>query len=155
MTNAEISVDQKALTEALCHVLGNTCRIERTSKSYAWNANGPGSFLLAQMFRKQADEMNGATEPIAQLIIGLRGAPILDYSDAIVAVNPPTASDIPNLANMLANLRDANRHAGTSVKAAIDVAKEADEWSALVMLTRRLEAHRKHAHQLSQLVDEC
>ena len=143
--------DRPALSEAFCHVLGNTCRIERTAKSYAWNACGPGSYLISKMCREQADELSCATEPIAQHIVGLGTAAILDYTDAVVAANPPAASDIPAVNDMVTNLQEAHAQAAISIRAAMDVAKEADEWSSLIILAERLEAHRRHAHHLSQL----
>ncbi|MDW4497862.1 ferritin-like domain-containing protein [Sulfitobacter sp. D35] len=139
---------QTDLCDALCHVLGNTCRIGRTTKSYEWNVQGKGALMAEACFREQASELEVAIEHLARHIVGLGGRAILDYSDAVVEVNPPTTSDVPDLATMVRNLKEGHTQAGLSVNAANDLAREADEVASVKLLADRLEAHRGHGRRL-------
>ena len=76
--------DVAILCDALCHVLGNTCRIIRTTRSYEWNVSGRGAELARQCFCEHATEQQKTVERVAYHIIGLRGRPILDYSDEVL-----------------------------------------------------------------------
>ncbi|MEM8792418.1 MAG: ferritin-like domain-containing protein [Pseudomonadota bacterium] len=142
------------LFEALCHILGNTCRIERTAKSYEWNATGAGALDAARCFRAQADELQDALEPLALHVLGLGGRPILDYSDEVVAVNPPGCDEIPPLDEMVSNLAGGHEQAMHSLGAAMDLARAAEEMPTLILLASRIEAHRLHGHRLGMLMDQ-
>lgn len=141
--------------DSLCHVLGNTCRLSRTAQSYAWNATGQGAIIAQHVFRKQAQEMHDAVDMLAKHIIDLGGQPILDYSDAIVAVNPPTADDIPNLPKMVRNLQDGHAQAIHSIGAAMDIAREADEICTINAMASRTSAHRAFGRELTLLAHDC
>ena len=143
MTNSE------DLCGALCHILGNSCRIGRTAKSYEWNVSGRGAVYAEVCFREQADEMHAALAPLARHIRSLGGRAILDYSDAVVVVNPPTAADVPVPAQMCENLAEGHKQAIHSIGAAIDIAREMDELPTIQLLSLRIEAHRGSLHRLS------
>ncbi|WP_299611575.1 ferritin-like domain-containing protein [uncultured Tateyamaria sp.] len=136
------------ICDALCHILGNTCRIHRTTRSYEWNASGPGSELVRLCLHDQANEMRDAIGPIAQQILGLGGQPIFDYSDGVVAVNPPSGGDLPILSDMVDELYKGHTQAKLSIGAAIDVARDADELATMVFLAGRIDMHRAHRHRL-------
>ncbi|MEL6540313.1 MAG: ferritin-like domain-containing protein [Pseudomonadota bacterium] len=143
-----------SLCEALCHVLGNTCRILRTAKSYEWNASGRGAILAQQCFKEQAEELDAAIDPIAYHILGLGGSAILDYSDSVVAVNPPASHVIPALADMISNLVEGHVQANHSVGAAIDIAREIDEVPTVQILAIRVDAHRAFRQRLLLVSDQ-
>ncbi|MEL7137612.1 MAG: ferritin-like domain-containing protein [Pseudomonadota bacterium] len=146
--------DRSTLCDALCHVLGNTCRISRTAKSYEWNAEGRGALAAQACFRAQADELHAALEPLAQSILGLGAPAILDYSDTVVAITPPTAADVPPLKRMIHNLSHGQVQAMHSIGAAIDLARGMDEHGVLSMLSDRITVHRAHRRSLSLLAAE-
>lgn len=137
------------LRESLCHILGNTCRLSRTAKSYEWNASGRGAVLAQACFREQADAMHKCIDPLAGHIVDLGGRAILDYSDAVVAVNPPSASAIPALSDMVHNLHMGHGQALLSVGAAIDVARAVDEESTLQLMASHMALHRTWRHHLT------
>ena len=139
--------------QALNHVLGNTCRMARTAKSYEWNARGPGCVTAATQFRSQAREMHGAIESIASHIMGLGLPAILDYSDRVVALNPPTADEIPTLVQMIRELLSGHEQSGLSVQAVTDVAQEAGEFSTVSLMSSRIDAHRRHRFDLERLLE--
>ncbi|WP_299285050.1 ferritin-like domain-containing protein [uncultured Tateyamaria sp.] len=143
-----------ALCDALCHVLGNTCRMARTTKSYEWNVEGPGAEVARQCFREQARELDDIIDPIAKQVLSLGLRPVLDYSDGVVLINPPTAHDIPELSNMVSTLRRGHKQAALSVSAALDVARDADEMPAVGFLGAMITVHRLHRHRLSLLILE-
>lgn len=149
-----LMMDHTALCDAMCHVLGNTCRIARTAKSYEWNAQGRGAILAQTCFRDQADELHAALEPIAQSILGLGAPAILDYSDTVVAITPPTAADVPTLERMIENLSEGQIEARHSIGAAIDLATQIDEQCMVHLLSERIAAHRSHHRGLMLLAAE-
>lgn len=143
--------DHSEICDALCHILGNTCRIHRTTRSYEWNVSGPGAEVVRRCLNEQATEMEDAIMPIAQQILGLEGKPIFDYSDGVVAVNPPTRRGMPALSDMISQLREGHAQALLSIGAALDVAREADEVSTVFFLAGRIDMHRAHRYQLALL----
>jgi len=144
-------IDTGEICGALCHVLGNTCRIYRTTRSYEWNVSGPGAELARTCFHDQGNDLSRAISAIADQILGLGGAPILDYSDAVVKIDPPTHWDIPSQSEMIVNLRDGHQQANFSVNAALDLVREVDELATLHFLTRQITLHRLHRYRLGLL----
>lgn len=134
---------------SLCHILGNTCRLSRTAKSYEWNASGRGSVLARQCFWQQADALHILIDPLAAHILELGGCAVLDYSDEVVSVDPPTSNAFPTLADMVRTLREGHDQAILSVGAAIDVARAADEESTVRLMASHLAAHRTWRHSLA------
>lgn len=137
--------------DALCHILGNTCRIARSATSYAWNVVGPGAYAARQCFRDQSHELHASVELIGDHIRALGGCAAFDYTDEVVALNPPANGVILDLPRMIANLTDAHRQACQSIKAAIDVARESDDEATVVLLAERLAAHRRHGAETDML----
>ncbi|MEM7545946.1 MAG: ferritin-like domain-containing protein [Pseudomonadota bacterium] len=150
-TNLGPPQDVGALIEGLNHVLGNTCRIARTTRSFAWNITGAGGCMAIRCFNNQSDELSGSIEPLALHILGLGGPALLDYTDGVVEVNPPTVAAIPSKASMIDRLREAHRRAEASARAALDVALDDQEWPTVVHLSGRIDAHRAHARELATL----
>ena len=138
----------ETLYDALCHVIGNTCRIMRTAKSYGWNASGRGAIAAQQCFIEQAEELHNAIDPLARHLVGLGGSPIFDYSDAIVQVDPPTIDSIPTLAEMVDILANGHIQANHSIAAAMDIAREIDEVATVQILALRIAAHRGFRQRL-------
>lgn len=137
-----------SLCDAFCHVLGNTCRIARTAKSYEWNVDGPGAIEAARCFAGQASELETAIDPLAHHVLGLGGRAILDYSDAVVEANPPTIDLIPRLGDMVRILSDGHEQARHAIGAAMDIAQAVDEVPSVHILALRMDAHRQHRRQL-------
>ncbi|WP_299608637.1 ferritin-like domain-containing protein [uncultured Tateyamaria sp.] len=142
-------IEPAQLHESLCHILGNTCRLSRTAKSYEWNVSGRGAVLAQACFREQAEAMHMSIDPLAGHIVDLGGHAVLDYSDGVVAVNPPTANGIPTLSEMVRNLHEGHRQAIHSVGAAIDVAREADDESTVQLMAAHQAAHRAWRRRLA------
>lgn len=143
--------DVAILCDALCHVLGNTCRIIRTTRSYEWNVSGRGAELARRCFCEHATEQQRTVERVAYHIIGLRGSPILDYSDEVLEVDPPTKHDIPSLRVMVERLCRGHAQADTSVNAAADLAREFLETATVNLLVSQSEMHGLHSRRLELL----
>ncbi|MEM7506181.1 MAG: ferritin-like domain-containing protein [Pseudomonadota bacterium] len=141
------------MIDALCHVLGNTCRIARIAISYQWNARGPGSFQAETEFREQAGELHEALDHIAEHIRSLGGVAILDYTDSSLTANAPTPLDLPALPEMIQIMISAHGEACISIEAAIDIAEEAAERPSVQLLTDRIAAHRRHGWR-TRMMDE-
>lgn len=140
--------EKQDLNDALCHVLGNTCRIARTARSYEWNVTGRHALTAEASFQDQADELMAATLDIARHVRGLGTIAILDYSDAVVEVNPPTHAAMPTLEKMCQNLASGHLQANHSIGAAMDIARELDEVPTFVFLAARIDVHRRHRHRV-------
>lgn len=154
MSKSSDNILEDSLNDALCHVLGNTCRIGRTSNSYEWNVEGHGALAAEACFHEQTRELHESVDVIADHIRRLGGYAILDYSDNVVVVNPPTAEELPALPKMLSNLKEGHVQAKLSVNAAMDIAVEVHEVSTIQLLVTRLNAHRDHLRRLKLLSDD-
>lgn len=134
-----------SLIDACCHVLGNTCRISRTTLNYQWNTIGQGALQAEDWFKEQANELHAALTPIAEHIRGLGGVAILDYSDETLSAAPSLFSELPALSDMFKSLTEQHREASLTIEAAIDIAQECADWPSIILLSDRLAAHRRHA----------
>lgn len=132
-------------------MLGNTCRIYRTTRSYEWNVSGQGAEQARVCFHDQANDLSRSIPGIADQILGLGGSPILDYSDAVVTIDPPTHDEIPSQPDMITNLMDGHRQANFSVSAVADMVREIDELATLNFLAQQITLHRLHRHRLGLL----
>ena len=139
------------MIEALGHVLGNTCRIGRTSVSFGWNAAGPGAADAHRCFCAQGNALHDSLHAMALHIRGLGHIAVLDYSDLNVVVNPPTGKTLPSLEQMGSVLRKAHSEACLSIQAATDIAEERSDYSTLHILSTHLALHRRHIWELETL----
>lgn len=137
----------------LCHVLGNSCRLARTSETYAWNVTGAGSVEIERVLLAQVAELQAGMTDVAHQITALGGAAILDYSDLIMEISPPGRGDgLPKPTVMLQQLMRAHEQAALSVEAVGDVAIAFDEPMTQQMMAGRLRAHRQHHFQLRRML---
>jgi len=95
--------------------------------------------------------MHSALNGLATHVLGMEGAAILDYSDEVVALNPPTVKSIPALNQMVKTLKQGHDEAVFSIGAAMDLAREVDEAPTIQILAMRVEAHRQHKRKLTLL----
>lgn len=151
--SADICMSE-SMNEALCHVLGNTCRLGRTTNSYEWNVEGHGALAAETCFQRQAKELHRSLGVLASHIRRLGAYAILDYSDSVVVINPPTVEEIPTLRQMIINLQEGHTQAKLSIFAAMDMAQEIDEVTTIQLLASRLNAHRDHLWRLNFLSDD-
>lgn len=137
-----------ALGDALCHILGNTCRLSRTAMSYQWNVRGQDARGLASCLREQAEELHNCLDSIAEHIRGLGLPAVLDYSDVVVELNPPDKEFLPSQAEMISNLIAGHDQACFSLIAALDMSSEYGDHGTTQLLALRLNMHRRHKWQL-------
>lgn len=146
------TVARASLIDALCHVLGNTCRIARIAKHHQWNAAGPGAIQAEARFRDQADELLAALDQIAEHIRTIGGVAVLDYTDVKVSADPSTFSGLPVMPELVQVLVESHHEACLTIEAAIDIAEEAADRSSIHLLTDRLGAHRRHAWRTRMMI---
>lgn len=146
--------DLDHLCDALCHILGNTCRMIRTTRSYEWNVAGRGAELARQCFNEHAMQQSEMVEPIACQILGLGGQPIFDYSDAVLEIDPPTKDDLPPLPEMVSRLSRGHVQAKISIQAAVDVAQACSETATQNLLVAQADMHRFQGYRLALLQAE-
>ncbi|MEM8792455.1 MAG: hypothetical protein AAGE80_12620 [Pseudomonadota bacterium] len=139
------------LTQALCHVLGNTCRVARVAQCFGWNAMGRGALEAERCYLNQAEEMHGALDPIAWHIRALGGIAVQNYSDDLVRIAMPNGDTMLCLAEMTATMSDAHHEICLSISAAMDVARDLDDLSSMNLLAARCSAHKAHFWRLNQL----
>ncbi|MEM9761678.1 MAG: ferritin-like domain-containing protein [Pseudomonadota bacterium] len=139
------------LADALCHVLGNTCRLARVAQCFGWNAMGRGALEAERCYLSQAEEMHTALDPIAQHIRMLGGVAVQDYSDDLVRISMPDSKLMPGLTEMTIAMSGAHEEICLSISAAIDVARGLDDPSSIQLLATRCGAHKIHAWRLTQL----
>lgn len=101
----------------LCHVLGNSCRLARTTESYAWNVNGAGAAEIERVLLEQLAELQAGMTEVAGQITALGGAAVLDYADLIMDISPPDRGDsLPKPTVMLQQLMRAHEQASCPSK---------------------------------------
>lgn len=137
------------LEEALSHIVGNTCRLSRTSACYGWNAKGPGARELMSCLAEQSEELHQALVPLAAHMRNLGLPVVLDYSDVTMTIDPPSERLVPILEDMVTTLVRGHEEACISLRAAIDLSAEIEEHATTFILAHRLEAHRTHIRVLS------
>ena len=137
----------------LCHVLGNGCRLARTTETYAWNVTGPGSMEVERLLVQQGAELQAATAEVAHLITALGGVAILDYTDLVMEASPPRRGDsLPDMTGMIRQLMRGHEQASLSVEAVTDVAIAYGEPMTQQAMATRLRAMRAHHFQLRRLL---
>ncbi len=139
----------KVLEEAFSIVLGNTCRLSRTTACYAWNVVGPGARSLASCLEQQSTELHDALNPLARYVRGMGMPVILDYSDVTMTIDPPRDHQMPIIDDMIHSLVRGHREACVSLRAAMDLSSQVEEHTTTTILADRMVAHREHIRQLS------
>ncbi|MEM8789736.1 MAG: ferritin-like domain-containing protein [Pseudomonadota bacterium] len=137
------------LAVGLCHVLGNTCRLARTSMSYSWNVTGPGARSFALVLEQHGAEMHDQLKPLALLIRGLSSPAYLNYHDTNLAVDPPRDGPMPGIEGMMAALVEGHRQASLSVDATLDLARDCEDAPSIAHLSAHLGLHRRMVWELS------
>lgn len=139
------------VADALCHVLGNTCRLARVAQCYGWNAMGRGALEAERCYLGQAQEMHAALDLIAHHIRVLGGVAVQNYSDDLLQIAMPNGKAMPTLHEMTPAMSGAHEEICLSISAAIDVARDVDDLTSMHLLAARHGAHKAHIWRLTQL----
>ena len=144
---------RRSICEALCHVLGNTCRIAATTQSFYWNINGPLALGLKPIFKEQYQEMHDALDRIALRGRALGEYVALDYSDAVLL---PTLTTIASskAVQMVSVLVEAHEASILSLNAAMDIADAYEDRATTSVLSWREEMQASHVAELRNILDE-
>ena len=149
-TNTGGSADDAAIAEAIRHILGNTCRLVRTTQCCKWNARGPLAAAAALIFALQIEEMLRAEDELAERLLLVSAAAVSDDSEAVIVPRPQdhdyAALTVNDMVGLLAQGHD---RALVSIAAGCDVAREYADHGSLHVLGVRLVAHQRHALRLS------
>lgn len=144
---------RNAMIEALNHVLGNGCRLLRTSKCAEWNIHGQGAAEAASVFRSQAAEIFQGQDQIASRIWFLRGVAVPDDEDDVVVLRPQDQSYLPSdTQSLVSMMMGGHENAVLSLKAAFDVAEDIGNVATATILAQRVLAHEDHIGVLRRLV---
>lgn len=138
-----LPLQRRPICEALCHVLGNTCRIAATTQSFYWNVTGPQAGSLKVIFMTQYREMHDALDRIAMRARSLGEFVAQDYSDAVLL---PTLMAISSSKSeqMLSVLIEAHEASLLSLDTAMDVAEAYQDRTTIALLADREEAQGRH-----------
>lgn len=142
------------IADALCHVLGNTCRLARVAQCFGWNAVGRGALEAERCYLGQAEEMHAALDPIAQHIRMLGGVAVQNYSDDLVRIALPNGKAMPTLGEMTTAMSAGHQETCLSISASLDIARGFDDLTSMHLLTTRWGAHKAHIWRLLQLAGE-
>ncbi|MEL6463794.1 MAG: ferritin-like domain-containing protein [Pseudomonadota bacterium] len=142
---------RRSISEALCHVLGNTCRIAATTQSFYWNVTGPQAASLKSIFAVQYREMHDALDRIAMRSRALGEFVAQDYSDAVLL---PTLLAISSSKSdqMLKILIEAHEASLLSLDAAMDVADAYQDRTTVALLANREEVQGQHLLDLRSVL---
>lgn len=146
--STKVNKDNKAVVDALLHVLADTYALYLKTHNYHWNVTGPNFRSLHTLFEEQYKDTFEAIDEIAERIRTL-GSKV-----------PATLKKITSMAHISDG--DENASANTMVKhlykdqmqiiqcihTAIEKAHKADDEGTIEILSERIAVHEKNAWML-------
>ncbi|MEM9794965.1 MAG: DNA starvation/stationary phase protection protein [Pseudomonadota bacterium] len=140
-----------AVADALQHVLGNTCRLATASLSCHWNVTGTQFSTLHLLFGEQYRELWEALDLLGERIRALDHPAIADHADEVVVPIFQCRASFPPANVMRHVLIDGHGNMIDALRAALDVARAADDEGTTSILGERLVAHERHRWMLRAL----
>lgn len=140
-----VPTQKQAMSCAMSHVLGNTCRLAMTTLNYHWNVRGPQFYPMHKLFEHQYREMWEALDPIAERIRALGSFAIADHTDNVVVPVVAAPEDMPDADGMMANLVAGHESMQVALRSALDIAHDQEDEATVTLLGERAVAHGTHA----------
>lgn len=143
--------NQDIVIQQLNNVLANTYGLYFKTHSYHWNVEGMHFHTLHTMFEEHYTEMWAAIDEIAERIRALGAYAPINHAKMIGNSQIEQDDNVPNAADMIANLIKAHQTLIISLNTALSTAQDNhDEVTSDVCLAR-LQIHEKTLWMLKSL----
>ena len=147
--NSGISAqDRQRLADSLSRALADSDTLSLKTHGYRWNVAGPNVRGLRELFGQQSAELAGAADELAERIRALGHYAPGSHSRFAELGAVPDDGGRPDWQQMIRTLADDQETAIGTCRAAVQVARAADDPVSKDLLTRRLRVHEKHAWML-------
>lgn len=149
VTAIKDSKSNQPVVAALKNVLADSYMLYLKTQNYHWNVTGPRFRELHLMFEEQYTDLAMAIDTIAELIRGLgeKTPGTFDAYQKATRIKP--GDEEASAEQMVKELRDDHETIQQTLKAAIEIADDADDEVVEGALTDRLTVHRKNAWMLA------
>ena len=146
--------DRAKIVESLSTVLADAYMLYLKTHNFHWNVTGPMFSTLHVLFEEQYTEQWNALDEIAERILALgHFAPATSrrYAELSSIKEEP---EVLSSKDMIRQLVDGNETLVRTMRAAVKVADDLDDFPTADMLTTRMEVHEKNAWMLRSFLEQ-
>lgn len=141
-TTADVS-REGSIAIQMSRLLADTYATYTKTLFYHWNVTGPQFPSLHQMFEEQYQELQEATDVIAERVrqLGATTPPFGEPMAKLSSVDPD--EDVPEAIDMIKGLMAANEAVALTARDVVTVSEERGDVASADIATERIEAHEK------------
>ncbi|MFP4104054.1 Dps family protein [Coleofasciculus sp.] len=144
--------DRKEIAEGLSRLLADTYTLYLKTHYFHWNVTGPMFHSLHNMFETEYTELAVAVDDIAERIRTIGYPAPGSYSEFAELSSIPETRGVPEAAEMVRLLVEANEAVVRTAREAFPAAERANDESSVDLLTERMRTHEKTAWMLRSML---
>jgi starvation-inducible DNA-binding protein len=144
--------DRKEIAEGLSRLLADTYSLYLKTHYFHWNVTGPMFHSLHNMFETEYTELAVAVDDIAERIRTIGYPAPGSYSEFAELSSIPETRGVPEAAEMVRLLVEANEAVVRTAREAFPAAERANDESSVDLLTERMRTHEKTAWMLRSML---
>jgi starvation-inducible DNA-binding protein len=146
--------DRAKIVESLSTVLADAFMVYLKTHNFHWNVTGPMFSTLHVMFEEQYTEQWNALDEIAERIRALGHFAPATSRRYVELSNISEEPDVLSSKDMIRQLVDGNETLVRTMREAVKVADDLDDFPTADMLTTRMEVHEKNAWMLRSFLEQ-
>ena len=146
--------DRAKIVESLSTVLADAFMVYLKTHNFHWNVTGPMFSTLHVMFEEQYTEQWNALDEITERIRALGHFAPATSKRYVELSNISEEPEVLSSKDMIRQLVDGNEVLVRTMRAAVKVADELDDFPTADMLTTRMEVHEKNAWMLRSFLEQ-
>jgi starvation-inducible DNA-binding protein len=146
--------DRAKIVESLSTVLADAFMVYLKTHNFHWNVTGPMFSTLHVMFEEQYTEQWNALDEIAERIRALGHFAPATSKRYVELSNISEEPEVLSAKEMIRQLVDGNEVLVRTMREAVKVADDLDDFPTADMLTTRMEVHEKNAWMLRSFLEQ-
>ena len=146
--------DRAKIVESLSTVLSDAFMVYLKTHNFHWNVTGPMFSTLHVLFEEQYTEQWNALDEIAERIRALGHFAPATSRRYVELSNISEEPEVLSSKDMIRQLVDGNETLVRTMRAAVKVADDLDDFPTADMLTTRMEVHEKNAWMLRSFLEQ-
>jgi starvation-inducible DNA-binding protein len=146
--------DRAKIVESLSTVLADAFMVYLKTHNFHWNVTGPMFSTLHVMFEEQYTEQWNALDEIAERIRALGHFAPATSRRYVELSNISEEPDVLSSKDMIRQLVEGNEVLVRTMREAVKVADDLDDFPTADMLTTRMEVHEKNAWMLRSFLEQ-
>ena len=146
--------DRAKIVESLSTVLADAFMVYLKTHNFHWNVTGPMFSTLHVMFEEQYTEQWNALDEIAERIRALGHFAPATSRRYVELSNISEEPEVLSAKEMIRQLVDGNEVLVRTMREAVKVADDLDDFPTADMLTTRMEVHEKNAWMLRSFLEQ-